>query len=157
MAINKLIKKYGKHGVYLWDPYLSAIDLLETVFFIPYAHVPVKALTSLKIAPVQNKSTVQEYQETLTQSIIELGELNLSFLNADTSTLGNFHDRFLIFPKTVDIPEKVWSLGTSVNSLGTSHHLIYEVEDGQAIVDIFEEMWNVSIKKKENIIWQPKK
>ena len=123
--VRSLIKKYGKHGVYLWDPYLSAIDLLETVFFIPYAHVPVKALTSLKIAPVQNKSTVQEYQETLTQSIIELGELNLSFLNADTSTLGNFHDRFLIFPKTVDIPEKVWSLGTSVNSLGTSHHHIY--------------------------------
>lgn len=155
--VRGLIKKYGKHGVYLWDPYLSTTDLLETVFFTPYAHAPIKALTSLKIAPLQNKSTVQEYQETLTQSIIELCELNLSFLNADTSTLGSFHDRFLIFPKTADAPAKAWSLGTSVNSLGTSHHLIYKVEDGQIIADIFEEMWNASIKKTENIIWQSQK
>ncbi len=155
--IRELIKKHGKNGVYLWDPYLRARDLLETVFYTPYAHVPIKALTGLKTAPLQNKSTVQEYQETLTQSIIELGELNLSFLNADTSTLGSFHDRFLIFPKTADAPAKAWSLGTSVNSLGTSHHLIYKVEDGQIIADIFEEMWNASIKKTENIIWQSQK
>ncbi|MDY6215268.1 VPA1262 family N-terminal domain-containing protein [Actinobacillus porcinus] len=179
--IRALIKSYGKNGVYLWDPYLNATDLLETVFYTPYAYVPIKALTGLKVASDQhtrhsrlkrflldifmvlkrranqNKPTTQKYEEELNQSIIEFGLLDLTFLNADKSLLGDFHDRFLIFPKTVDTPAKAWSLGTSVNSLGTSHHIVQEVADGQIIADIFEEMWNVSIKKTENIIWQSKK
>lgn len=157
--IRALIKKYGENGIYLWDPYLSAIDLLETVFFTPYANVPIKAFTGLKIPPNQNHQTsiFDNYLNTLEQAIIENGWLNLTFLNTDKSLLGDFHDRFLIFPKTVDTPAKAWSLGTSVNSLGTSHHIVQEVADGQIIADIFEEMWNVSIKKTENIIWQSKK
>lgn len=157
--IRELIKKYGRNGVYLWDPYLSAIDLLETVFFTPYANVPIKAFTGLKIPPNQNNqiSIFDNYLNTLEQAVIESGWLNLTFLNADKSLLGDFHDRFLIFPKTVDTPAKAWSLGTSINSLGTSHHIVQEVADGQIIADIFEEMWDVSILKTENIIWQSNK
>ena len=157
--IRELIKKYGQNGVYLWDPYLSAIDLLETVFFTPYANVSIKAFTGLKIPPNQNNQTsiFDNYLNILEQAVIENGWLNLTFLNADKSLLGDFHDRFLIFPKTVDTPAKAWSLGTSVNSLGTSHHIVQEVADGQIIADIFEEMWNVSIQKTENIIWQSNK
>ena len=156
--IRELIKRHGKNGVYLWDPYLSAIDLLETVFFTPYANVSIKALTGLKIPPNQNHQTsiFNNYLNTLEQAVIENSWLNLTFLNADKSLLGDFHDRFLIFPKTVDTPAKAWSLGTSVNSLGTSHHIVQEVADGQIIADIFEEMWDASILKTENIIWQSK-
>ncbi|MFU2136458.1 HAD-IIB family hydrolase [Gallibacterium anatis] len=153
--IRRLIKKHGKNGVYLWDPYLSSKDLLETVFFSPYANTPIKALTGLK-SPDGHSDKTKEYKEELEDSIIENGWLNLIFLNADKSKIGDFHDRFIIFPKNQDNPARVWSLGTSVNSLGKSHHIIQKVEDGQIIEDVFEEMWEQSVTNTENIIWKSK-
>ena len=41
-----------------------------------------------------------------------------------------------------------------MNSLGKSHHIIQEVEDGQIIADVFEEMWEQSINDEDNIIWK---
>ncbi|ULJ68702.1 hypothetical protein MIS45_07865 [Wielerella bovis] len=152
--IRELIKRYGENGVYLWDPYLNSKDLLETVFFNPYANTPIKALTGLKTLGEHNIKTI--YKSELEQAIIEKGWLDLIFLNADKSKVGDFHDRFIIFPKNQDNPARAWSLGTSVNSLGTSHHIIHEVEDGQIIADVFEEMWEQSIVNEENIIWKSK-
>ena len=156
--IRELIKKYGKNGIYLWDPYLNAKDLLETVFFSPSANSPIKALTGLKIAPQENKTS--SYKADLTneinQAILQAGWLNLTFVNADRSKVGDFHDRFIIFPQAIDEPVRAWSLGTSVNSLGKSHHIIQEVEDGQIIADAFEEMWEQSICNESNILWKSK-
>ena len=156
--IRELIKKYGKNGVYLWDPYLNAKDLLETVFFSPYAHSPIKALTGLKNAQHENKTS--SYQADLVneinQAILQPGWLNLTFVNADRTKVGDFHDRFIIFPQAIDEPVRAWSLGTSVNSLGKSHHIIQEVEDGQIIADVFEEMWEQSINDENNILWKSK-
>ena len=152
--IRELIKQYGKNGIYLWDPYLNSGDLLETVFFNPYANTPIKALTGLKTLGKSNAKTL--YKNELEQATIENGWLDLIFLNADKSKVGDFHDRFIIFPKNQDNPARAWSLGTSVNSLGTSHHIIQEVEDGQIIADVFEEMWELSIVNEENIIWKSK-
>ena len=41
-----------------------------------------------------------------------------------------------------------------MNSLEKSHHIIQEVEDGQIIADVFEEMWEQSINDENNIIWK---
>lgn len=155
--IRELIEKHGESGIYLWDSYLNANDLLETVFFAPVSNTPIKALTGLKLIPKQQgekSSNIQEYQNKLNQAIIESGWLNLTFITADTSKIGSFHDRFLIFPKTLDTPARAWSLGTSVNSLGKSHHIIQEVQDGQIIADAFEEMWGQSIQNEGSIIWK---
>lgn len=152
--IRELMKRYGKNGIYLWDPYLNSRDLLETVFFNPYANTPIKALTGLKTLGESNAKTL--YKSELEQATIENGWLDLIFLNADKSKVGDFHDRFIIFPKNQDSSARAWSLGTSVNSLGTSHHIIQEVEDGQIIANVFEEMWEQSIVNEENIIWQSK-
>ena len=156
--IRELIKKYGKNGIYLWDPYLNAKDLFETVFFSPYANSPIKALTGLKIALQENETS--SYQADLAneinQAISQAGWLNLTFVNADRSKIGDFHDRFIIFPQAIDEPVRAWSLGTSVNSLGKSHHIIQEVEDGQIIADVFEEMWEQSINDENNILWKSK-
>ena len=156
--IRELIKKYGKNGIYLWDPYLNAKDLLETVFFNPYANSPIKALTGLKVAPQENKTSSykSDLANEINQAILQAGRLNLIFVNADRSKVGDFHDRFIIFPQTIDEPVRAWSLGTSVNSLGKSHHIIQEVEDGQIIADAFEEMWEQSICNKSNILWKSK-
>ena len=153
---DTLIEEYGKNGIYLWDPYLNAKDLLETVFFSPYANSPIKALTGLKIAPQENKTSSYkaDLANEINQAIRQAGWLNLTFVNADRSKVGDFHDRFIIFPQAIDEPVRAWSLGTSVNSLGKSHHIIQEVEDGQIIADVFEEMWDQSINDEDNIIWK---
>ena len=154
--IRKLIKTYSQNGIYLWDPYLSVQDLLKTVFFCPYANVPIKALTGLKIAPPENKALLSsaDPKNEINQAILQAGWLNLTFVKA---RVRNFHDRFIIFPQAKDEPVRAWSLGTSVNSLGKSHHIIQEVEDGQIIADIFEEMWEQSISDEGNILWKSKK
>lgn len=153
--IRELIQKYGQHGIYLWDPYLNANDLLETVFFSQYGNSPIKALTGLKIAPQENKTSSykDDLKNKIDQAILQSGWMNLTFVNADRSKVGDFHDRFIIFPQARD-DIRAWSLGTSVNSLGTSHHIIQEVEDGQIIADAFEEMWEQSIHDEDNIIWK---
>lgn len=156
--IRKLIKKYGENGIYLWDPYLNTKDLLETVFFSPYANSPIKALTGLKIASQENKtlSYKADLANEINQAIRQASWLNLTFVNADRSKVGDFHDRFIIFPQAIGEPVRAWSLGTSVNSLGKSHHIIQEVEDGQIIADAFEEMWEQSICNESNILWKSK-
>lgn len=156
--IRELIQRYGHNGIYLWDPYLNAKDLLETVFFSQYANIPIKALTGLKISPQETKTSSYKasLENEVSQAICQDGWLNLTFVNADRSKVGDFHDRFIIFPQAKDEPVKAWSLGTSVNSLGTSHHIIQEVEDGQIIADAFEEMWEQSILDESNILWKSK-
>ena len=37
---------------------------------------------------------------------------------------------------------RVWSLGTSVNSVGKSHHIIQIVESPILIDDFFDEVWS---------------
>ena len=153
-SIRKLIVEYGKYGVCLWDPYLSANDLLETVVFAPYANVSIKALSGLKsMDNARDQDTILSYQTTLNDAILDEAWLKLAFLKADISC-PSFHDRFLIFPKSQYSPAQAWSLGTSVNSLGKSHHIIQKVNDAQIIEDVFNNFWSQSISKEENIIWK---
>ena len=37
---------------------------------------------------------------------------------------------------------RVWSLGTSVNSVGKSHHIIPRVESPMLIDDFFDDVWS---------------
>jgi hypothetical protein len=63
-----------------------------------------------------------------------------------------FHDRFPIFPKT-DQGALVWSLGTSVNSLGKGHHILQRVDNGQLVMDAFEDLWEC-LNEPEHLIWK---
>lgn len=117
--IRELINKYGENGVYLWDPYLSAIDIKNTLYYIKNTYVPMKAISGLK----QSKNKRKVKQEMLNE--FKKDKQNFLFLNLEVrGKIGyhgyDFHDRFIIFP--FEKP-KVWSLGASVNKLGTSHHI----------------------------------
>ena len=48
---------------------------------------------------------------------------------------------------------RVWSIGTSFNSLGKSHHIIQEVQHPQMIVDAFEELWE-ELSYETCLIWR---
>ena len=50
---------------------------------------------------------------------------------------------------------QVWSLGSSVNSLGKKHHIIQCVEHPQMIVDTFEVLWD-ELSDPECLVWKRK-
>ena len=64
----------------------------------------------------------------------------------------HFHDRFLMVIKEDEKP-RVWSLGTSINSLGNKHHIIQSVENPRMIVDAFEELWD-ELDSEECLVWK---
>jgi hypothetical protein len=48
--IRLLINTYGEHGVWLWDPYLTAFDIMETLVYCPYINADLRGMGSNKEA-----------------------------------------------------------------------------------------------------------
>jgi hypothetical protein len=68
----------------------------------------------------------------------------------------DFHDRFLYFiSKDLEALPIVYSLGTSINSLGNAHHIIQRVPDPRELVNIFQELWNLLDNEADRIIKLP--
>ncbi len=150
--IRELINKHEEKGVYLWDPYLSAMDIKNTLYFCKSTYVPLKAITGF--ANYDKKHKREEFKRAM---IEEFNKDDKQFLLLNLEVRGklgtngyNFHDRFLIFP--LDKP-KVWSLGISVNQLGQSHHILQEVKNAQHILDAFDKLWN-ELNHEECLVWK---
>jgi hypothetical protein len=175
--IRELINQYGDKGVWLWDPYLSSQDILDTLFHNKYMHAEMRALTDLKEPSKDNKKICSDclnnlctdckssimssagksnneiYEESLNNLNAEnLMGINLEFRSRSGGSGWKFHDRFLLFPNTENEP-LVWSLGTSINSLGTDHHILQKVSDGQLIIDAFSELWE-QLSARQCLIWK---
>jgi hypothetical protein len=149
--IRDLIKIYGKKGVFLWDPYLNAIDIKNTLYYTPYSYVPLKAITNLKDPNCSNKSDIiQGIRKEFNSDDLKYLFINLE-LRSKIGTHGwDFHDRFIIFP--LERP-KVWSLGISVNQLGKSHHILQEVKNAQHILNAFNKLWD-ELDNEECLVWR---
>lgn len=65
-----------------------------------------------------------------------------------------FHDRFLLFPRTggTGVP-RVWSLGTSLNGVGNRHHILHEVSHPAHIVRGFEDLW-AAVADPGCLVWR---
>jgi hypothetical protein len=63
-----------------------------------------------------------------------------------------FHDRFLIFPNGRNGPS-AWSLGTSVNSLGTTHHILQKVSNPALVAGAFQNLWG-ALDRPHHLIWR---
>lgn len=63
-----------------------------------------------------------------------------------------FHDRFLIFPQE-NGRALAWSLGTSVNSLGTSHHILHKMSDGELVQNAFLGLWD-RLEQEHFKVWK---
>lgn len=152
--IRKLINLGNNGKVYIWDPYLSAEDLLETWYYQTALGVQLYAITSKKIAAKSNL-TLSEWMEKEAQ-ILEAQSNNYGIkMEFRCQCNGHgyaFHDRFLMILEVEEKP-RVWSLGTSVNSLGKSHHIIQEVRHPSMIVDAFDELWSM-LSDDECLIWK---
>jgi hypothetical protein len=79
--------------------------------------------------------------------------INLEFRMQHSQYGWTFHDRFLIFPGSKETRPKVYSLGTSVNSLGFSHHILQEISHPQRVIDAFEELWE-KLNNEDCLIWK---
>jgi hypothetical protein len=68
----------------------------------------------------------------------------------------DFHDRFLFFiPADMEAIPTVYSLGTSINSLGEAHHIIQQVPDPRKLVHNFLELWKQLDNEADRIIKLP--
>lgn len=151
----------GKHKdrvfeICLWDPYLQAPNIIETLYF-QNTGLPFRCITSLKTArKIGDDGEINE-SSNHSLSYAEFKNKELNYFKSKSNNLRvfleyrcqhdiygtSFHDRFLIFTpsNSNDLPI-VYSLGTSINSLGKSHHMIQKVTDARLIQHNFNEMWN---------------
>ena len=142
--------------VYLWDPYLSVDDLLETWYYTTVFGMPLHAITSKSARKTNHEKEevsawIQEQRQRI-QSRSNNRGISLE-LRCQWGTHGyGFHDRFLMIVREHKTPE-VWSLGTSVNSIGTSHHILQKVSHPQMVVDAFEKLWDL-LSAEECLVWK---
>lgn len=138
------------------DPYLSPNDILNTVAFCEKPGIRVCCLTNIHTIS-RNKdakaeiltdetqgTTFDEIQNSFRKQLEDgLGretDLQLSFRTVHGNNGSGFHDRYLILKYQVN-KTRVWSLGTSVNSVGKSHHIVQIVESPTLIDNFFDEVW----------------
>lgn len=158
--LRELMQRGDGHNVYLWDPYLTARDLLDTWYYTTTYGMKLKAITSradLDKKAVGEKTEmerwVREQAEMLQKGSNQYG-IDLE-LRCQWKGYGYpFHDRFLMIVDETEKPQ-AWSLGASVNSIGKQHHIIQKVLHPQMIVDAFEELWDM-LSAKECLVWKSK-
>jgi len=153
--VRELIQRRDAPKIYLWDPYLSANDILKTLYFSPNYGTELKAISShLAHAKKTASEWIREQKEVFESQSNNYG-INLVFRLQHENKGFPFHDRFLIFIDDYDV-SRVWSLGTSVNGLGGKHHILQEVNNPQHIVDAFEKLWG-QLDDDTCLIWSSKK
>lgn len=167
--IRGLLARHGEDGAYLWDPYLDAHDILGTLFFCQHASAELRALTNGD-EPENAKgshpkpTTDEEYVDASARYI---AAQRAAFADSQSNFHGlrleyrirrgkqagpGFHDRFLIFPKA-GRGAVAYSIGHSINAVGTVHHIMQQVDNGQLILDAFEAMWR-RLDQPEHLVWK---
>lgn len=163
--LRTLIGRHGKDGIYLWDPYLSYRDILDTIYYYEVAGVPMRAINSYKKQKNLNgKKEISKDKKTYrtwVENQIKNFELSSNHLGIDLELRCQhdqygwpFHDRFIIFPLR-DRRPRAWSLGTSINSFGKEHHILQEVGNAKMILDVFMELWE-ELQDPECLVWRSK-
>ena len=151
--IRMLISRHGSTGVWLWDPYLSDKDILDTLFWNQNAESSMRALTLLKQNDLSRDKLKNKYYCQLSNLNSNFQDIKIEFRSAHGTQSCDFHDRFLIFPAQDSIRAQAWSLGTSINNLGKAHHILQKVDNAQLVATAFEALWNIASEPK-NLIWK---
>jgi hypothetical protein len=158
-----LIDEHGEKGVDLWDPYLTATDLLQTLFWCKHVGAPLRALTDGRDPPRLKAPLIgppapqappfrDRQKATLIRDSGNHQGLHLIYKTRHGPKGWAFHDRFLIFPNQESGP-LAWSLGTSINSFGTAHHILQRVSNPALIAGAFEDLWS-ALNESEHVVWK---
>jgi hypothetical protein len=164
--IRELIRIANQGAIYLWDPYLSANDVLNTLAFCTDAGTELWGLTSAKPSKKGSSSNENDYgtedidmtsvrevwimdqKETLDTAFIGPSNMKLEF-RMSWGIQGSFHDRFLMFPGLGRGRTRVWSLGAS----GAQHCIVQEVAYPEPVLQAFKAFWDQS-DQPEHLIWK---
>lgn len=152
--VNDRLLLWDLEEVWLIDPYLSSKDILKTVVHCKKYGIKIKCLTCLGTVN-DNWATkmdidegMDKFQESkkilereLSAAIPEQTDLQLEFRTVRGSFGEPFHDRYIILKHGIN-KCRAWSLGISVNALGTSHHIIQIVESPEAVAEVFGRIWD---------------
>ncbi len=158
--LQYLIRTYGDEGAWLWDPFLNYEDLMSTLCFCKVADAPLYAMASFnkRTKDVVNPEGKQfrEWCEEQRLAFCSEGNnhrgLNLQFRCRHSGVGWDFHDRFLIFPRQEGRP-LVWSLGTSVNSFGSHHHILQKIDNGELVANAFMDLWD-QLQSDDYLVWR---
>lgn len=157
--IRTIVSQYGKHGAFLWDPFCDGIDILNSIFACQYYGVPLRVITSYskKIKNILGDETTkndafEDWKKLIRTQLKQGGNMegiNLEVRCQHSNHGWSFHDRFLLFPGSTPI---VFSIGTSLNSIGSSHSILMKVEHAQPVIDAFNDLWK---ELGGAVIWKP--
>ena len=126
------------------------------VLYVEQTGLPFKCVTSYQKSKtvkdgeiVEDKDKISSFEQFKKSIISDFKNLsnnlniNLKFLAQHGNYGWEFHDRFLIIVPIEDtqLPD-VYSLGTSVNILGRTHHIIQKVTNPNIIYHNFQMLWN---------------
>lgn len=146
--IRNKIKQTNAKEICLWDPYLSAQDIMNTLYYEPTG----KMFRCITCASSANSISAKEGNLRGFDKLCEESKeafkqsnnlnVNMKFLAQHDDYGWKFHDRFLIFVpyESTQLPE-AYSLGISVNQIGGKHHIIQKVTDSREILKNFEDLW----------------
>lgn len=167
--IRQLIRTVSQGAIYLWDPYLSANDVLNTLAFCADAGTDLWGLTSAKpskmnlsededdddtdtAAVTDREAWIKAQQNTLDTAFTGPSNMKLEF-RMSWGNHGSFHDRFLMFPGLGRGRTRVWSLGASINHIGAQHCIVQEVAYPEPVLQAFKAFWDQS-GQPEHLIWK---
>jgi hypothetical protein len=167
--LRHLIKYLDVGAIYLWDPYLSANDILNTLAFCENTGTELRGLTSSKrskLGPADDddddrtnpavtsrrEDWIKEQQDQLKTAFTGPAHMKLEF-RMSWGIQGSFHDRFLIFPGQGRHRTRAWSLGASINHIGSEHCIVQEVAYPEAVLNAFLNFWDQS-SKAEHLVWK---
>lgn len=168
--IRQLIRTASQGAVYLWDPYLSANDILNTLAFCTDAGTELWGLTSVKSSKKGfsnnenddgtedidmtsvREAWIRDQKDTLDTAFIGPSNMKLEF-RMSWGIQGSFHDRFLMFPGLGRGRTRVWSLGVSINHIGAQHCIVQEVAYPEPVLQAFKAFWDQS-NQPEHLIWK---
>ncbi|HMQ70594.1 MAG TPA: VPA1262 family N-terminal domain-containing protein [Ignavibacteria bacterium] len=170
--LRNLINRHGRFGVYLVDPFVDFMDILNTLYFCEWGNVPMKIIggtngvdklkkqykktnifykitnylnTKFKSLNIPMRNCLEEWKEDQKENLNKLSNnfrINLEFRIPYKINSHLLHDRFIIFPYSYEYKRaRVWSIGTSLNSVGKNFHVITELNNGEIILDQFLDLW----------------
>ncbi|MFZ3003408.1 MAG: VPA1262 family N-terminal domain-containing protein [Undibacterium umbellatum] len=167
--LRHLIRHVNQGAIYLWDPYLSSNDILNTLAFCGDTGTDLWGLTSAKpskmgwasddcgdspanVSSTDRETWIIKQRDILDTAFIGPSHMKLEF-RMSWDIQGSFHDRFLIFPGLGRSRTRVWSLGASVNHIGAQHCIVQEVAYPEPVLQAFKTFWEQS-GQPEHLIWK---
>lgn len=138
--------------VWIIDPYLSATDIVNTALKCSKENIVIKALCAYssihgdkETKDLLSATDFELYKRTqsnkLSNVLGPITDIKVEYRSVIAPHGTLFHDRYIMLKYGTN-RSRVWSLGASINSIGTNHSIIQIVEAPNKLLALFEDLWN---------------